>query len=385
MNSAIVVVAYNRPKSTHRLLLSLINSMYDTQDTIDLIVSIDYGPLQHKVESAVNSIIWQNGSYKVITHKQNLGLRNHVLLCGEYTKSYDFVIILEDDLTVSNSFYFFAREAIQKYGNDAIVAGISLYKHNINIPTLRPFIPLRNGTDAFFFQYAQSWGQCYNSRMWNEFIVFYTEMMTDNQDINSFPIPKYIKSWSSKSWLKYFMAYIVVESKYFVYPYVSLTTNHTEIGVHNSISSSDFHVELERDKVIYTFPNLIESPKYDVYFEIENLSSTYLASRYPNRKIVFDLYGTKETYDGDILITSRYLRYQVLDRISLNIRPHEANLINPEYGNGINVYDLNEKSKYSGKFNPSLLMRYDLKNQRIWFLIVYVLSLILNRVKKPRR
>ena len=72
-NIAIVTVAYNRVKSLSRLLNSLLCADIDNAP---LIISIDKSNT-NEVERYANDFIWPYGEKKVITHKENLGLRKH--------------------------------------------------------------------------------------------------------------------------------------------------------------------------------------------------------------------------------------------------------------------------------------------------------------------
>ncbi|NMD70181.1 hypothetical protein HHO41_07745 [Bacillus sp. DNRA2] len=94
-NIAIVVVAYNRVNSLSRLLTSLKRANYFGLHT-PLIISIDKS--QNKdVAICANNFEWPFGEKHVIEHPNRLGLRNHVLFCGNLSRDYDAVVVLEDD------------------------------------------------------------------------------------------------------------------------------------------------------------------------------------------------------------------------------------------------------------------------------------------------
>ena len=124
-NVAIVVIGYNRLDSIQRLLSSLLQADYPKQE-IPLIISIDKSP-SDKVSEYAQSFEWPYGTKHIVRHSQNLGLRKHVLQCGDFLKQYEAVIILEDDLLVSPRFYYFACQAVNKYSKNECIAGISLY------------------------------------------------------------------------------------------------------------------------------------------------------------------------------------------------------------------------------------------------------------------
>lgn len=81
-----------------------------------------------------------------------------MLKCGEFTKEYDGLIVLEDDVFVAPSFYLYARACVEVYSDDRI-AGVSLYSFGVNYHNMLPFVPLRSESDVYLMQNAQSWGR----------------------------------------------------------------------------------------------------------------------------------------------------------------------------------------------------------------------------------
>ena len=129
-NIAIVTVAYNRSDSLARLLNSLERAYYG-QESPTLIISIDKSNTD-VVERFADEYSWPHGEKMVRKHEQNLGLRNHMLSLGEWFDKYDALVILEDDIVVSPSFYIYTRQCVNKYSSDANIAGISLYGFEVN-------------------------------------------------------------------------------------------------------------------------------------------------------------------------------------------------------------------------------------------------------------
>ena len=80
---AIVTVGYNRPAALERLLHSLTKAHYP--EGVPLIISIDYGADNHQeVMKVAQKFVWTYGEKRVIAHEKNLGLRPHILSCGEF-------------------------------------------------------------------------------------------------------------------------------------------------------------------------------------------------------------------------------------------------------------------------------------------------------------
>ncbi|MEL6484270.1 MAG: hypothetical protein AAFP96_05420, partial [Bacteroidota bacterium] len=91
---AIVVVAFNRPKSLKRVLKSVQTAFYPSEIEIPLIISIDYSPTNKEVLEIAHDFTWKNGAKQVIQHRENLGLKEHILSCGDLSEKYGGVIVL---------------------------------------------------------------------------------------------------------------------------------------------------------------------------------------------------------------------------------------------------------------------------------------------------
>ncbi len=174
MTYAIIVVGYNRPNELKRLLKSVINADYSGIQ-VDLVISLDYCDRQGEIKQIVKKTEWSHGKKVIRAFSERQGLRNHILQCGDLTLDYDAVIVLEDDLVVAEGFMHYVVAACEKYYNDENIAGISLYTHRTNPGNGRFFEAQFNGYDAFFMQYAQSWGQCWTRKMWNGFREWYNK------------------------------------------------------------------------------------------------------------------------------------------------------------------------------------------------------------------
>lgn len=373
---AIVVIAYNRVHSLSRLLLSLKAANYYGHD-VPLIISIDYSE-NKEVSQYANSFQWPYGEKKIILHPKRLGLRKHVISCGNLTKDYDAVIALEDDIFVSKDFFKYAKQAVEKYDSCDEIAGISLYTHLWNVGADRPFIPQNNGFDAYFLQYAQSWGQVWTKRMWSQFYSWYLECGDEwNKDVI---LPNNILNWPDSSWLKYYISYITKTNRFFVYPYVSLTTNFTDAGTHHKASSTNFQVPLlSYEKEHYHLPTFTDNAlKYDVFFEVEDIELNLGISK---KDICIDLYGKK---DNEIKqrywLTTKHLDYKIVKEYSLQLRPHELNIIYGISGKGIYLYDTTLKGKKRTSKEISVLdvskVKYDIRaisNKRLLRLLKYEL------------
>ena len=380
----IVAVGYNRKISLARLLHSI--CLAETDDQCDLIVSLDKSDVQDELVEVTKNCSWPEERKLILAHENRLKLKNHILSCGDLTEKYDAVIVLEDDVVVSKYFYNYVKEAIRKYSSDQRIAGISLYSHKTNVEVMRPFHPCESSSDVFLLQFPQSWGQCWTRDMWKAFRTWLQN--TNDSVFQSDWIPDNIKTWGNQSWLKYQVAYCIIENKYYVYPYVSLSTNYTEKGTHNDAQQSTmYQVALQRFSKSYNmfdFENLI---RYDAFFEREDDQAFAKERIFSDKSICMDLYGYKKNFgDNDLLASSQNLDFEIVKELRLLSRPHEMNLIDGTEGSGIFLYDLKapQKMKYENKKkkkNRYAVFEYDLKSYDVIHLIPYGMNTLFTDIK----
>lgn len=369
---AIVVIAYNRPDSLKRLLDSLALADYPQGQCVPLLISVDKSDNPRVAEIAEN-FIWEHGEKSVILQKENLGLKKHVLTCGDLTEKYGTIIMLEDDLYVSPSFYHFAGEALDfSKGNDYI-GGISLYNHLLNVHVREPFEAVADQYDNWYFQFASSWGQAFSREQWQKFREWLAE--NDGKPLEGNTMPQNVSSWSDKSWLKYYIKYLIDTKKYFLYPRVSLTTNFSEEGTHakQGETNADLQVPLAgrvNTEYHYRFGTPWEMRAvYDAFFENvclkevvlskidelldnsdkdeeQNLYSNkiYEESKYQSEleteAATIDLYGCKP-FDPQkrYLLTSKSLPFKQIKSYARSLRPMDANIFADIAGDEFYLYD----------------------------------------------
>lgn len=354
---AVIVVAYSRPKETRRLIDSITRARYDG-DKVDLILSIDKSNCQEEVRAACEDVAWVNGEYKIVMREFRMGLRPHILSCGEMTESYDGVIVLEDDLVVAPDFYRYAKSALNYYGDDERIAQISLYSYAVNEFISRPFYPAKNQYDVYAMQVTQSWGECWSKKMWEEFkkSPYYACPIIEPRP----QIPDNVNKWKETSWKKNFTNYIADSGKYVIYPYYSYTTNYSIAGEHRKADVSDYHVVMqEGENSVFKFCSLDECVKYDLFFERVDIDIAL--PECIGKKVCIDLYGKKTYYeDADMLFSTRRLPYNVVGEYAIAIKPHENNLLYPVKGRGIYLYDLSFKVKSIPDDNTKQVVDYDI-------------------------
>lgn len=286
----IVVVAFNKVKPLSRLLSSLHNARYAVR--VKLIISID-GGAGTEVEQVAREFEWLHGDKEVIVHRDNMGLRNHIMFCGELSQQYQGILLLEDDLLVSPWFYQYALEVVPAFKLEKDVCGIALYSPGYNETSYLPFQPLSDGTDCYFMQLPCSWGQIWLKDQWQEFARWY-EGHLDRDVFAGSVLPHNIRLWPETSWKKYFAQFMLEKNKYFLYPYNSFTTNCGEAGQHHT-GTHLFQVPLTLRKEKMVFTGFKESKiKYDVCCEIQQESLKSWCGWLRSYDFDVDLHGSKE-------------------------------------------------------------------------------------------
>lgn len=343
----IIAIGYNRAESMERLLKALARAEYG-EDRPLLLISIDYSG-SDKVTEIAQKYEWIYGEKVLKIQKERLGLREHVLKCGSYMKEFelDAVAVFEDDVVPSPAFYCFMKQAVEFYRFDVNVAGISLYTHLINVNTRFPFQPAYGEGDVFFLQFAQSWGQIWMCKQWEEFVEWYERLPEGKCPEEG--VPRNIIEWPSTSWLKYHISYCVQRHKYFVYPYIAFSTCYTDVGQHSSHHTTLFQVPMNYNTTqCFRFTKLENAlVKYDCFFEREEMGK-YLGVN--DKDLCVDLYGSKEKIEQRYILTTKKYPYFRTKSFALELRPHELNICYDEIGNDIILYDtdqmgLNSKQK----------------------------------------
>lgn len=381
MKIALVAVAYNRVNSLSRLLDSLSKAFY-TDNNISLIISVDKSR-SDEVEKFADSYLWKHGIKIVDKHEKNLGLRQHMFSLGKWFDQFDALIVLEDDIVVSESFYLYATQVVNKYYDCKDIAGISLYGSEVLHTTGLNFSPLKTPYDIYFVQCAISWGQIWMKKSWLEFYEWY-KSNESLQNISS-EIPQNVLKWDSRSWLKYHQIYCVEKNKFFVFPYVSMSTNVSEIGEHAKSVSNVFQVSLMYGKLgQMNLPEFNDDAlKYDIFFENIQL---YNQIQVLPEDLCIDLNGAKKNIKQKrFWLTTEQRNYKIVDSYSLSFRPIEVNVLKGYKGNDIFLYDTTIEEKHRDVALSQSLLLYNLHFKSIVPIIrIYgfynTISAILNKI-----
>ncbi|MFW5700074.1 MAG: hypothetical protein ACOCWM_00155 [Cyclobacteriaceae bacterium] len=325
-NPVIVVVAYNRLNSIKRLLGSLKkgNYPYNTK----LVISIDYAPGNSPVVEYAREYEWEAGDKKVIVHPSNIGLRNHIISCGDFSLEYGSVIILEDDLYVSPHFYSYAQQVMEFYSAEPNIGGIALfnYQHIENTQHPEPFRPLADDSDVYFLQYACSSGQIWTADQWKAFRKWYDT----NPDIKTVRgMPEHVLMWPERSWKKFFIAFLIETNRYFVYPRYSLTTNFDDVGTNRGMSTFEVQSVLLIAERRFSFKSFRDSESvYDAHFEMQPETLKHYNGKLKDYNFSVDLYGHKniDRINEDFILTTKKCTSPVYS-FARSLKPHEMNIM----------------------------------------------------------
>lgn len=285
---AIVIPAWQRPGSLQRLL-NCLHAAYYPEGEITLILSLE-GECAKEVREVVEEATWDHGPIERIYHEKRLGLKAHILRCGDLSEKYGSVIVLEDDIWVTPDFYRYTQRALQEYGGHPQIAGVALYSYAYAENGFFPFSSLADGNDLYFLQAACSWGQAWTSAQWAGFRKFLAEF----PDMETTPgYPDYLKNWADYSWKKHFTRYLHNTQKYFAYPRIAYSTPFAEGGISETMGNL-WQVPLSLAGLPHTWPQPeYSNARYDAWFELE---AELLQAQFPEileGALVNDLHGTK--------------------------------------------------------------------------------------------
>lgn len=347
-------VGYNRLKSQERQLAALVRAGYTGYDNVPLVISIDCSG-NEDLYDFVRKFEWPHGDKYVIIREKRMGLKEHILACGDLTQYFKGIILLEDDIYVSKDFYNFTNQMNEAYGNCEKVCSVALYSNEMNGYCWMPLVRLRNEADVFADQAVSTWGEFWNARMWKEFREWLSKTEIPWAEID---MPHQIKEWT-KAWSKFFDAYMVLEDKYSIFPYISLTTNFSDAGEHGDANNTIVQVSLQQGYKQYQTLPFEQLVKYDIYSNNVGLAD---ALGLKLDKVCLDLYGVRPNdHKKRYYLSVKRLPYKVIKSFGLYMRPQELNVIENIPGEDIFLYDTtiaDAKPKTGGKVNQALYYQH---------------------------
>jgi hypothetical protein len=348
----LVVVAYNRPLALRRSLASL--SALHTNQWPRLVISVDAGgDRRAEVLACARTFAWP-GHMEVLVHPEPLGLKEHVLRCGDLTATHGPVVVLEDDVIVSPALLGYAQQALSTYAQEPRLAGISLYALPYNETAGLPFRPVKDGYDAYFIQQVSSSGQLWTKEQWSGFRAWFS---AHAEPIATEETPRNVRQWPGSSWKKHFIRYLVATDRYFLFPQASYTSNCGDEGTHyahaTNVWKSDMALAAPRLR-LPTFGG--DGAHYDAFLELlpRLLPATLRAD------ITVDLNGTKDlttVRTGRILTTRACTNAE--RTFGMHAEPLEMNVLLQVAGEGIHLCKVSDVTEVA---QPQIkLLRYHSK------------------------
>ena len=379
---AIVSVGYNRLKSQVRQLSALARADYSGFDNVPLIISIDCSG-DTELYDYVRNYEWPHGDKYGIIREKRMGLKQHLLACGDLTQYFKGIILLEDDIYVSKDFYNYTNQMEKAYGDDDNICSIALYSNEMNGYCWLPLVRLRNESDVFADQAVSTWGEYWNERMWKGFREWLAKTDIPWADID---MPHQIKEWT-KAWSKFFDAYMVLEGRWAIFPYTSLTTNFSDAGEHGDANNTIVQVSLQQGHKTYQILPFEKLVKYDIYSNNIGLAD---ALNIPLEDICLDLYGVRPNeHNRRYYLSVKNLPFKVVKSFGLYMRPHELNVIEQIPGNDIFLYDtaISDKAPNGGSFTNRMLYYQHGFNWKFtinvcWGNYVHIFKKVISRLKK---
>ncbi|HEY4722404.1 MAG TPA: hypothetical protein VII92_11180, partial [Anaerolineae bacterium] len=237
------------------------------------------------------------------------------------------IIYLEDDLTVSPVFYAYATQALSFYQHDDRVAGLSLFGLWFNGYTQQPFVPLADGSDAFFVQVPYTLGLAFTRAQWARFKAWHHSPAA--AAVPTAPLHEAWSHFDSEDWFPFLARFMMTTDRYFVFPRVSHITGWGDVGTHFTQATRFFQVPLQRGKWEYDFNSWADSVAvYDSFFEIQSDRLNRLTDQLRGYDYVVDLYAIKSRANlrAEYVLTSRPCR-QPIASFGKTMWPIEMNVV----------------------------------------------------------
>ena len=263
--NAIAIFIYNRPDKTEGLLKSLRKN--NNFKKFKYYIFSD----GHKRNSEINLIedtrkiiknFFVNIDYNIIENNSNIGLSKSIIKGVSYVlKRHKNIIVLEDDLILSNNFLEYMTVSIKEYVDNKKVFSISSHMYNSKeIHSMKKF---------FFLKSINSWGWATWDDRWSEF----TEFLKKNDKVNlskkeiysfnlenSYPFYKILRKTLKEkvdSWAIKWYLFVFLRKGLSLYPYQTLVLNKGFDGSGtNTILKSKNH--FISDNIVLDFPDKVE-------------------------------------------------------------------------------------------------------------------------------
>ncbi len=332
----VVVVAYNRPASLVMTLRSVSQLRVPSGASVEIVISQD-GPPDRLVDNALTNFRLPFPTRR-IRHESNLGLREHVLLCGDLVSDYDLLVVIEDDVVVAPAALEVLVPAVEAYQDDPLIQQFSLYSPSLMEATRSPFAPIDDGNPGFLLRVPQSWGQAYLPAQWRAFRDFVADpgnaVLLHGKDL-----PANAYSWPrDSSWKRDHFCFMMATEGYSWIPRASLSSQTGAAGTHFRNPTTKMSVPMQVASGKSRFPPVEELSRYDEYGELEWKSLARYADELCRFDGTVDLYGVRplDRVGTPYVLTSRKSR-RALKTFGSDLLPLELNIILGQPGQSISL------------------------------------------------
>jgi hypothetical protein len=292
----IIVFAYKRVDHL-KLCIDSLKLNYEAKYS-DLIIYCD-GPKNEEDLIFVNYVkefVYSITGFKSVKHffaKQNLGLSRSIIGgVTEQFRTYEKLIVLEDDLVTSKYFLNFMNSALAIYENSLNVSSIHGYTY-----------PITKLPNTFFIRGADCWGWATWKRSWNDFeqngTTLLKELRRNNliYKFNLFGAYDYEKMLVNQinnkndSWAVRWHASNFLQNRMALYPGISLVDNIGTDGSGTNFNSTD-----------NSFRSKISS--HSIFIEKVNVRESY----YARNAFIWFFYKRKIKKAFDIILSRLYFK-----------------------------------------------------------------------------
>jgi hypothetical protein len=228
---------------------------------------------------------------------------------------------------VSPVLYAYASQALSFYQTDERIGGLSLFGLWFNGYTQQPFVPLADGSDAYFLQVPYTQGLAFTSAQWSRFRAWHHAPPV--AAASGVPLHEAWSHFDREDWFPLLARFVISTDRYFVFPRVSQTTGWGDAGTHYAQASRFFQVPLQRGKQAYEFHALDDAlAVYDSFFEIKPDRLNRLTDQLRGCDCTIDLYGIKsrQALQAAYTLTSRRCR-RPMASFGKTLWPIEMNVV----------------------------------------------------------
>jgi hypothetical protein len=293
MGSPVVIFAYNRPHILEKTLAQAIELNKNINREFYVVIDGPKNNIDFEKNSKINYLLDKYPRLIRIQRNQNLGLEQSITQgLNDLFKSHNSLIVLEDDIEISSSFYDFIDENIEIFNSNEDVAAIHGFSPDLG----------KIEVDHYFLRGSDCWGWATWKRNWNLYNKSGTYLLKELKkrkllkqfDVNhSYPfcnmlrgdILDLVDSWAIK-----WHASMFLSNKYSLYPYPSMITNIGFDGTGTNAPKFDSHEIQLYDKGI--LPE-INSSEIKEQVKIIKALETHYRSIYNNNFILEFLYTLK--------------------------------------------------------------------------------------------